>query len=188
MRLSLKWTLLLAIVAICGASCLAKNIQGAGIPAVGADPQYLLTFNIGGNVGSALLNTTDLGGGQFLVTSGTLDVTAGGDIGTYPVIPGGPAVFGVPGFNVDNVLYPAGDPILDVYGLAFGSGSLTINIWGNGPGNYSFYSYDGNYNVAYDGPGTATATAVPEPTSLLLLSSGLLGIARITARKIMGRP
>jgi len=97
-------------------------------------------------------------------------------------------VFGVPGFNVDNVLYPAGDPILDVYGLAFGSGSLTINIWGNGPGNYSFYSYDGNYNVAYDGPGTATATAVPEPTSLLLLSSGLLGIARITARKIMGRP
>ena len=66
------------------------------------------TFSMGGNVGSALLNTTVLGGGQFLVTGGTLDVTAGADTGTYSVIPGGPvrSYHRADGCSADNVLSP----------------------------------------------------------------------------------
>jgi len=191
----LRFMLLLAIVALCSTLALANNIpvftQGVAIPATGADPQYFFTFSIGGNIGSALLTTTDLGGGHSLATGGTLDVTAGAAVGTYSLSLGGPAPFISPSgaFQVDNVLTPAADPILDTYGLLFGSGGVEINIWGNSPGNYSFYSWTGgSYVVSTTGPGAVTATAVPEPTTLLLLGSGLIGIATMTSRKITGRP
>ena len=177
--------LLVVTVLLCGTLSFASTIPPVGP----ADPMYAFTFSLGGNTGSALLDTTSLGGGRFWVTGGTLYVTGGADVGTYPLIAGGPTAFTSPSgaFIVDNVLQPSSDPILDGNGLLFGNGSLEINIWGNTPGNYSFYSYNGSYNVQFTGAGTATATLVPEPASLMLLGSGLLGIAGFT-RKFMGRP
>lgn len=152
------------------------------------DPMYFFTFNMGGNAGSALLSTTDLGGGQFLVTGGTLDVTAGADVGIYPVIGGGPALFSSPSgaFVADNLLFPATNPILDgAGGLLFGNGSLEVNLWANGPDNYSFWSHDGSgYNVEYIGGGAASASPTPEPSTLLTLGSGLIGLAGLARKRL----
>src|SRR3974377_704785 len=143
-----------------------------------ATPQaFLFTFDSRGNQGSATLTSNAFGGGQYWATSGTLNITSGADVGTYSLIAGGPSAFYSPSgaFIANNVLYPSNDPVLDIYGLLFGGGGLEINIWGNGPGDYSFYSFDGSgYNVAAAGPSTVGLQAVPEPSSLLLLGNGPL--------------
>ena len=109
-------------------------------------------------------SSTDLGGGQFLATAGGLTVTAGADFGTYPLYPGGPAVTTSPlgAFEYDSVLYPTVDPPLDVDGLLFTAPGLEINIWGNSPGNYSFYDYSaGNYGTELTENGTFTLSVAP---------------------------
>jgi hypothetical protein len=97
----------------------------------GEDPLYRFNYSdSSGNVASAILTADSLGGGRYLVTSGTLDVTGGAAKGTYPLVPGGPAVFfSLSGaFFVDNVLYPSQNPILDGAGLLFKNGSTEVNI------------------------------------------------------------
>jgi hypothetical protein len=154
-----------------------------------ASPQaFLLTFDIGGNQGTASLLSNSLGGGQYWATSGTLNVTAGADVGTYSLFSGGPSTFSSPSgaFIADNVLYSPSDPVLDVYGLLFSGSGLEINIWGNSPGNYSFYSWDGSgFNVAAAGPSTVSLQPVPEPASMLLLGNGLLILGGAIRKKML---
>jgi hypothetical protein len=63
-----------------------------------------------------------------------------------------------------------------------GSGSIELNIWGNAPGNYSFWAANGpdlpgDVFVSFDGTAAVTLTAVPEPSSIALGAIGaLLGL------------
>jgi hypothetical protein len=120
---------------------------------------YDLTYTDGGaNVASGVI---DLVGNTAV--SGSLTVTAGSADGTWTLSPGG----GQDGsFIWDNEVFAGNNPFLDVDGLLFVDGGSELNIWGNSPGNYSFYgNIDGNYNPISDG-GTATLTLVSDGASV----------------------
>ncbi|MGD0630638.1 MAG: PEP-CTERM sorting domain-containing protein [Terracidiphilus sp.] len=75
--------------------------------------------------------------------------------------------------------YPAGG-LLDNWGVLFTvSGGDEVNIWGNGANNgYAAGDSMGLSNGSFADSGTAVNfTATPEPSSLLLLGSGLLFLA-----------
>ena len=99
------------------------------------------SFTISTQTAYGSLNVTDEGGGSWLATSGTLTVTGGSDVGSYTLIPGGPAITLSPlgSFDYDNLITPGANPALDVDGLLFGVTGKEINVWGNSPNNYSFY-------------------------------------------------
>jgi hypothetical protein len=126
------------------------------------------TFVIGSETGNGTLTTTDLGNGELLATAGTLNVTGGSAIGTYPLYPGGPGVTTSPAgaFLYDDLFFPSQDPALDGDGLLYtGSGGLEINIWGNGADNYSFYTgyASGNYPVQITAAGVITPNVAVNP-------------------------
>ncbi len=113
------------------------------------EPLFDFAFTNGIDMGSGSLNTTDNGNGQFLATAGTLNVTAGQDVGSYPLYPGGPGTTSSPSgyFTYNNVLYPSVDPGIDLEGLLFIGSGLEINIFSNGADNYEFYDNTGYNNV-----------------------------------------
>jgi hypothetical protein len=115
----------------------------------GFEPRFDFSFDISPDIGYGSLSTTDIGNGEFLATAGSLTVTGGLEVGTYPLYPGGPGIVTSPSgfFLYDSVLYPSTNPAIDVDGLLFLGSGLEINIWGNGPDSYTF---DNNANGAQD--------------------------------------
>jgi hypothetical protein len=131
------------------------------------EPLFDYSFDIASQAGYGSLNTTELNG-EYLATDGTLTVTAGNDIGTYSLYPGGPGQTLSPmgSFYYDNLLfpfYPTTDPPLDIDGLLFTSPSVEINIWGNGAGNYSYYdsTSGGVYGTQLNETGTIDLNVDP---------------------------
>jgi hypothetical protein len=150
-------------------------------PAGGKDPLISFGFNIGGNSGFGTLMATDMGGGQFQATSGTLTMssTSSGDPNnTYCLVPAG-----APGqvltsplglFLYDDLVQPGANPAFpDIYALLFSNtaaacgpgfgGNDEINIWAGpqsgppAPGVYSFYDgHPGGYPIAYTTPANVT--------------------------------
>ncbi len=104
-------------------------------------PTIDFSFTISTQTAFGSLNATDQGGGKWLATAGSLTVTGGSDVGTYTLIPGGPAITTSPlgSFLYDNVITPSTNPALDVDGLLFGAAGKELNVWGNSANNYSFY-------------------------------------------------
>jgi hypothetical protein len=160
----------------------------------GRDPLFSFTISIGPDTGFGTLTATDEGGGVFLATSGTLTVTGSSNgnvaVGTYSLIPNpsGLPVSSPSGyFLIDDLFYPASDPTLDTWGLLFGAGGTELNVWGNSPGNYSFYTANsGFFPVADTGAGTVSFTETPEPSSVFLLI-GALAVPLYRRRSLGGR-
>jgi hypothetical protein len=105
------------------------------------------------------------------------------------------------GFLFDNLLYPEskGNGILDWGGLLVEFGGYELNVFsgsfGSGaPNNEYFYFADNGSNhsnilipINNGDPAQATLVATPEPGSLLMLGTGVFGLALISFRKAAKR-
>jgi hypothetical protein len=114
------------------------------------EPLFDFSYAIGLDTGYGSLNTTDIGGGQFLATAGTLTVTGtltgNPSSGSYPLYPGGPGQTTSPSgrFLYDNVLYPSVDPSINNNGPLFLGGGFEFNIWSDAASDYEFDDYNGS--------------------------------------------
>jgi len=102
-----------------------------------------------GTISFGFLDVTANPDGTFTATGGYLVVVGGPAAGVYDLVPNPnpPNTFSSQSgaFIVDDILYPGQDPSLDVWGLLFAGNGREINIWGNFPGSYSYYAWNGSY-------------------------------------------
>ncbi len=155
---------------------------------------YTYTGN-DGIVATGLLTGDLTAPDTYTLTSGTIWITGAPDCttcGSSPVSLNGGGVLenvgvvlnvggGTDLFGQDNLFFPDANPELDPNGLVFqldsGSG---VNLWGNGVDNYAMF---GGSWTFWDS-GSFESSAAPEPSSLLLLGTGLLGLAGMARRRL----
>jgi hypothetical protein len=128
--------------------------------------------------GSGTLTATPQGSGQFLIT----DISGTGVTGLIA-----PNSFR----GNDNLLFPSNTPTVDRHGFSFtdvnGPDHFNVNIFNEGTGYFAFLQDEDNFtqfvpvNFAL-----STLPAVPEPSTFLLMGTGLFGAAALLRRKIVG--
>jgi len=164
---------------------LALAIGLAITPAALADT---LSYSfVGSGLDAKLTFTYDAGTGAITGISGTvfsagIDITSPTSIISVVPNPNSPNPTVAYGFiQYDNLLFPNSIPILDFSGALLDANGVIINLFSNN-GTYQWLD-----NVTYtNGSNTAnplTVAPTPEPGSLLLLGTGLLGLAIILFRK-----
>lgn len=125
--------------------------------------------------------TGTFAGGVFAATSAT------GDYNGSPISLVAPGVDGA--FSYDNLVFfpPVSGYSLDLYGLVFSVAGLgDVNLCAStGCGGFDGYTNISNFGgLAYTNVTTTFDSPTPEPGTLLMFGSGILGLATIVRRKI----
>jgi hypothetical protein len=170
------------------------------LSSVAADANQIFVgtfYDTVGNAGNFQLNAQQDTATQWTAVSGTLNVTAGVDTGTYdlyqisssdtpvsgppitgPDNPGSVAIYSPSAFFVyDNNIYPTSVPVLDGNGLLFvntGFGAPNtqeISFWWAGPSSavYSSGSFNGT-TYSYNVLSDTVTFVIPEPSTLVVWS------------------
>ena len=136
-----------------------------------------VNFTISGSAdgfsGSGVLTTTLDGSGSYLITG----ITADGVTGL--IAPGG--------FNGnDNLLFPSDPLVFDSNGFSFsaanGPDQFDVNVFSNGTGYSAFFRDEDGFTATV--PVSLEISAVPEPSTLLLFGTGVLGAAGVIRKRI----
>ncbi len=125
--------------------------------------------------GSGVLTASPQGGGEYLIT----DITGTGVTGL--TAPGG--------FNGnDNLLFPSATPTLDSHGFSFteinGPDHYDVNIFNDGSGYFAYLDDEDNFTQTVPVTFSVATAATPEPSTFILLGTGILGLAGATRRKL----
>jgi hypothetical protein len=153
-------------------------------PAALADSFYFTFASSSVNANGTLVGTEIGSTGVYDITGGTINILNGVFSG-----PAGSGAFDAatnPSYGNDDDLYLSGWSTYGTYvdhgGLLFTVDGELVNLWA-GDNNYPGTSYSLSYGDGIFYPGTMTVSATPEPTSMLLLGTGLLGLAFVGYRK-----
>jgi hypothetical protein len=159
---------LLAVAAVCATSSLAAHADTFN---------FAVSGSANGYSGTGVLETTMTSPGEYLITG----ITGTGVTGL--IAPGG--------FNGnDNLLFPMNAQTLAAHGFSFtavnGPDHFNVNIFSNGAGFITFFRDEDNFteNTPATFDVTPAPSAVPEPSTLLLLGTGIIGAAGSLRRKV----
>jgi PEP-CTERM motif len=149
------------------------------------------TFTDGTFSASGTLTANPNGNGTFTAVAGTSSVTGGGNTGTLAFVtnPNAPGLtFYVGTHSFDDQLSPGSNPVLSNAGLLFQfQNNIYMDIFSNGPSNYAVVEVDPSNTVVFrsQNPGAFTLTAVPEPSSMVMMmgTACTVGLGYIARRQ-----
>ncbi len=171
-------------------------------PGAKADTIFSFSFVAGANEGHGTLTASLLAPGVYNAYAGTLQLTAGSAVGAYSLFPNvgskaNPETYATSPMAIfwfNHNVYFAGWPGADNNGLLFTGNGLEVNIFSYGPNDFAFYTspqsvvypiaqrfsaFDLNEVVSQ----TGSETPVPEPATLTLFGTALVGLAAKLRRR-----
>jgi hypothetical protein len=133
---------------------------------------FSVTGSSGTFSGAGTLTATSIRSEEYLITA----ITGTGVTGL--IAPGS--------FNGnDNLLFPSSLPQLSSNGFSFidvnGPDRFDVNIFNNGSGYFAYLQDEDHFTETVPVTFALTAT-IPEPSTIILLSTGLFGLTRVVRR------